>query len=54
MNFFICKNCGHSDNTSSDAWSVSRDAEGDAHIVCPKCNERKFFKLTVTVENAIT
>lgn len=50
MKFFVCKKCGYMDATSSVSWEVKREDE-DAILLCPKCNNKKFLKMTLSIES---
>ena len=50
MKFFICKNCGFHDLSSSENWVVKRNKKDDAEIECPNCGRKNMLvmKLEVT------
>ncbi len=49
MKFYICKNCGFYDLSSSESWVVKRDEKDDARIECPKCGEKKMLVMKLEV-----
>ena len=52
MKFFICKNCGHTDLTSSDSWKVgTKDLGPDTQTIlqCPKCEDDRLLSMEITI-----